>query len=148
MLVSKRDWCHEVRLLAPTPKGAEIQALTRRRDDRTKFSFMALTPLPLGEGDSTLVESGEGPPADGPAKVRPSPHLSGRLVSDALNSKGKMERWLCTTGGQLVQLRLLDRQCTPNNELLATAERGMIVNIAGVSSLPRITEEATVRSVS
>ena len=38
----ERDWCHEVRLLAPTPGVARINDITHRRDERTKYSFVAL----------------------------------------------------------------------------------------------------------
>lgn len=126
MLANERDWCHEVRLVAPTPKVAEIQAITRRRDERTKFSFMALAPAKW-------------------MAVAPLPPLAGRLVSDSLSSKGKTERWLCSGRGQLVRLRLLDRDKTPENAAIADAERGTLVRIEGSPALPRLAKETVVR---
>lgn len=120
-----RDWCHEMRLWSPTPRVAKVQALTRRRDERTKYSFLVMAPRQ------------HSPP------LLPWNELSGRLVSDALNSKGKMERTLCDSDGRLVPLRLLDRDRTPNNELLATAERGTLIQINN-TSLPRVSREAMV----
>ena len=46
-----------------------------------------------------------------------------------------------------MQLRLLDRQRTSGNELLANAERGNCVDIRGAMALPRITEETTVQAI-
>ncbi len=123
-----RDWCHEMRQWNPTPRVAKVQALTRRRDERTKYSFIVAAPRQ------------HSPP------LHPWNELSGRLVSDALNSKGKMERTLCDSRGRLVPLRLLDRDRTPNNELLATAERGTLIQINN-TSMPRVSREARVTPV-
>jgi hypothetical protein len=114
-----RDWCHETRLFTPTPRVAEVQNLTRRRDERTKFSFIVMAP-----------------PSDDPP-LNTFPKTSGRLVSDALNSKGKLERTLCNGAGELVPLRLLDRDRNESNRLLADAERGQLVRLEGFTS-PRV----------
>ena len=113
MLQRQGDWCHEVRRWEPTPQVASVQAMTRRRDERTKFSFLAISPLAKGEGKPpsggaaegqiSRVKTGDLPsPAledsatlshgEREASVQPLGDLTGRLVSDALNSKGKMER--------------------------------------------------------
>lgn len=126
LAAGERDWCHETRCFAPTPRVAQVQGLTRRRDERTKFSFVVLAPR------------GDEPPLNSFAET------SGRLVSDALNSKGKMERTLCNGAGKLIPLRLLDRDRTESNELLADAERGILVQINNTAAMPRISREATV----
>ncbi|MCE9591899.1 MAG: small ribosomal subunit Rsm22 family protein [Planctomycetes bacterium] len=131
MLRSPRDWCHEVRLFEPMKRVAEIQAQTHRRDNRTKFSFLAVAPAAAGLTPHA---------ADG--------NLSGRLVSDALNSKGKMERYLCSADGKIVQLRLLDRDRVDGNRVLAEAERGVLVKIAGCETPPRIPRDAVVTTPS
>jgi hypothetical protein len=130
MLANERDWCHEVRLVSPTPMVEQVQAITRRRDERTKFSFIAVT-----AGDAAILPG-----------ITFHEH-SGRLVSDALNSKGKMERDLCTGGAKLIRLRLLDKDRTPENELLAEAERGTLLELSGEVSLPRLWKQTRVSHV-
>lgn len=129
MLTSQRDWCHEVRLFDPMPRVAEVQNITRRRDSRTKFSFVAMAP----------ASQESAPNMDGAS-------LSGRLVSDALNSKGKMERYLCNVDGKIVQLRLLDRDRSDTNRVLADAPRGTMVTITGCEEPPRVRGDAVVTS--
>lgn len=128
-----RDWCHEIRLLQPTAQVARVNAITRRRDERTKFSFVVLAP-----NDSPAAQSGL-------KFTMSSEHLEGRLVSDALNSKGKCERHLCSSSGQLVQLRLLDRERTDANALLADGSRGTLVRIDGTGNGPRVGSGVIVR---
>lgn len=130
MLPNPRDWCHEMRTLLPTPRVAQVQAITRRRDERTKFSFMALAPKNSGEPPASAPEPGT---------------FSGRIVSDPLNSKGKLERWLCGSDGRLVQIRLLDKDRTEDNQLLATADRGTLVQISGGTGPPRLSRETVVK---
>ena len=134
MLAMERDWCHEVRPIEPTPRVARVQALTRRRDVRTKFSFLALAPR---------RSQAEALPADTPASGTAS-SLRGRLVSDTLNSKGKAERVLCAESGELVRLRLLDRERTDSNALFADAVRGERVEVRGEVNGARIGRDVTV----
>lgn len=129
MMLSQRDWCHEVRLFQPMLRVGEVQGITHRRDNRTKFSFMAVT-------RSTNDVA--------PQVMRGN--LSGRLVSDALNSKGKMERHLCNGDGHMTQLRLLDRDRNDENRLLADAPRGTMVTIEGCENPPRLPRESRVVS--
>jgi ribosomal protein RSM22 (predicted rRNA methylase) len=129
MLANERDWCHEVRLVPPTPMVEQVQAITRRRDDRTKFSFIAMAPPEVPPEGLTFHEN------------------SGRLVSDALNSKGKMERDLCTGDAKLIRLRLLDKDRTADNELLADAERGTLVELSAPFTPPRLQKDTAVREV-
>jgi len=121
MLASPRDWCHEIRTWRPTPRVDAIQRLTRRRDERLKFSFMAFKA-------SGAARAG----AEGDSIV------GGRLVSDALVTKGKTERVVCVADGTLRKLRLLDRERTDGNGALADLRRGALVTIDGLSARDRI----------
>lgn len=131
MLASPRDWCHEVRRWAPTPQVHAVQAFTRRRDDRVKFSFVVL-------GPAAATEPEDHPQAAG----RPS--WTGRLVSDAISSKGKVERFVCTDTAALRRLRLLDRLRNSGNALLAEAPRGTMVRVAGQDDGERVAAEVVV----
>lgn len=127
MLPSERDWCHEVRQFDPTPRVREVQVLTRRRDDRVKYSFVAFASSPLVSRLSS-----------------DAPNLTGRLVSEPLGSKGKTERHLCMASGELVRVRLLDRERSEGNTAMIESERGTIVRLGGAASMPRVTADTTV----
>ncbi|MFO0874906.1 MAG: small ribosomal subunit Rsm22 family protein [Phycisphaerales bacterium] len=127
MLASPRDWCHEIRPWRPTPRVAEVDRVTKRRDERVKHSFVVLAPA--GPGQTATNEAG--------APSSPT-RLSVRVVSDALVSKGKVERFVCGGDGVLRRLRVLDRERTPDNALLATAERGAMVTIEGLGESDRV----------
>lgn len=122
MLASERDWCHEARRIPPTPMAAEVQRLTRRRDEVSLFSMLALAPRSLRPV-----------PHDPPA----SPHVW-RLVSDPLGSRGKTERWACCDDGRLRQVRVLDRERSGSNALLVEAERGTLVRLPVLPASDRI----------
>ncbi|HEX9635974.1 MAG TPA: small ribosomal subunit Rsm22 family protein [Acidobacteriota bacterium] len=130
MLARARDWCHERTVFAPPPKVAALQALTRRRDQRLNYSFVV------------LGRYGQAPAA-APARWPPS---AGRLVSDALPSKGKLERLLCAGDGALRRLRLLTRDQTEANALLGLAPRGELVRCSELSS-PRIAPDTRVEGL-
>lgn len=133
MLAAPRDWCHETRWWQPTARAAEIQRLTRRRDDRAKFAFVVFGPaaeVGLSPTDAIVPAITVGPDA--------------RVVSDPLATKGKVERFLCTSSGALRRLRLLDRERTPANELIATARRGELVSIEAPSERDRVDPTARV----
>lgn len=136
MLASPRDWCHELRGWQPTSRVHETQRETRRRDDRVKFSFVATHPA------TRPVRSSR---TDRRSDAGASSALAARLVSDAMASKGKVERWLCGDDGVLHRLRLLDRECVPGNAALATARRGAIVELEGLGESPRVGVHVTVR---
>lgn len=127
MLANERDWCHEIRMVPPTPRVDATQRVSRRRDERVKFSFLVTEPTQ---------------PAIDPAIDETAP-LGGRLVSDALNSKGKMERFLCNRSGDLVLLRLLDKHRTPSNAPILS-ERGTLVAIHQPEPPPRVQPGALV----
>ncbi|MCC6580657.1 MAG: hypothetical protein IT440_09455 [Phycisphaeraceae bacterium] len=130
MLVNPRHWCHEVRLVEPTPMVAQVQAVTRRRDDRVKYSFLALTAK-----------------EPGPAEAATGDASWGRLVSDSLRSKGKIERLYCGADARLVQLRLLDKERTQGNALLDEASRGELVRLSGEVTMPRLSPRTQVTSL-
>lgn len=133
MLETPRHWCHEIRRFPPAPMVAEVQGISRRRDERTKFSFAVFAP------DAPAAGATPDRPLTGAEAL-----LEGRIVSDALVTRGKTERIVCSTEGALVRLRLLDRERTEANAALATAERGATVRIAGEAKLPRVGPGATV----
>ncbi|MBL9121242.1 MAG: hypothetical protein JNL80_15135 [Phycisphaerae bacterium] len=122
MLANERDWCHEARRVPPTPLAAEVQRLTRRRDETSLFSMLAIAPR--------LPQRGPNDPTD-------SPHLW-RLVSDPLGSRGKTERWVCCGDGRLRQVRVLDRERSDTNALLIEAERGTLVRLPVLPASDRI----------
>lgn len=104
MLGNDRDWCHESPRIEPTPMVAAVQAIARRRDERALHAFLGLAP----------------------ASATAEPRLW-RLVSDALGSRGKTERWACCDDGRLRLLRVLDKERSERNALLVEAERGTLV---------------------
>ena len=128
MLARERDWCHERRVFPAAPQIEALQRLTRRRDRRLNFSFVV------------LQKPGQfGPPARLPAGA-------GRLVSDALRSKGKTERLLCASGGELHRLRLLKRDETAANRLLISAERGELIQLSKLHDPPRVSRATEVET--
>jgi SAM-dependent methyltransferase len=126
MLASPRDWCHESRVMHPTPQVARINAITRRRDERLLFSMLALEPTP---SDDSLSSDG----------------ILWRLVSDPLGSRGKTERWVCGSDGQLRSVRVLDRERSERNAAIVEAERGTLVRLAVLPDRDRLTPTTDVR---
>ena len=126
MLANPRDWCHESRVVEPTPMVAAVQRITRRRDDRALFSYLAVAP--------------RGEPA-----IAPSAPNRWRLVSDPLGSRGKTERWVCCGDGRLRMVRVLDRERSETNDPLASAERGTLVELPVLPEGDRIGPEVLVR---
>lgn len=118
MLAGPRDWCHEARAIEPTPRVAAIQAITRRRDDLALYSMVALAPRL-------------------PHRTTIDPHCW-RLVSDALGSRGKTERWVCRGDGTLRQVRVLDRERSELNAALVDAPRGSLVRLPILPESDRI----------
>lgn len=146
MLATPKHWCHEVRRLPVAPMVDAVQRLTKRRDERTKYSFTVLAPglAPTTATTSISVDVSHG--QGGHPTAEPSMPLEGRIVSDPIVTRGKTERVICTTGGALVQLRLLDRERTEANGALATLERGRLVTITGEAALPRVGPGAAVHT--
>jgi hypothetical protein len=128
MLPQPRDWCHESRLVEPTPRVAEINAITRRRDNRLLFSMLAIEPA-------------------SPIADPPSDTILWRLVSDPLGSRGKTERWVCGSDGRLRVVRVLDRERTEHNEAIVEAERGTLVRLSVLPERDRLTPTTAVTRV-
>ena len=128
MLPQPRDWCHESRVVEPTPRVAEINAITRRRDNRLLFSMLAIEPA-------------------SPIADLPSDTILWRLVSDPLGSRGKTERWVCGSDGRLRVVRVLDRERTEHNEAIVEAERGTLVRLSVLPDRDRLTPTTAVTRV-
>lgn len=115
MLARPYDWCHVARRMAATPRVADVQALTRRRDERSLLAYVAFAP--------------------GAARAAPTGGVELRLVGEPLGSRGKTERWACASDGSLRCLRVLDRERSPMNAALLAAECGdRVVAPAGLAS--------------
>jgi ribosomal protein RSM22 (predicted rRNA methylase) len=106
MLARPGDWCHERRVIEPTPMVAAVQALTRRRDEHAVWSFQAFAP-----GQPSVVRD------------------RWRLVTDPLGSRGKTERVVCTAAGALRTVRVLDRERSAANAALIEAPQGALVEV-------------------
>ena len=125
MLAREGDWCHEARRIEPTPRVARIDRIVGRRDDRALFAFLATCPgatAPMSE--QPLV----------------------RLVTDPLGSRGKTERLVCRSDGELRLMRLLDREVTDPNRAFVDAERGAVLSIEPLPANDRIAPMACVRA--
>jgi hypothetical protein len=67
-----------------------------------------------------------------------------RLVTDTLGSRGKTERLVCRSDGELRLMRLLDRETTDSNRAFLDAERGAVLAIDPMPPNDRISPVATV----
>ena len=119
------EWCHEARLVEPTPQVAAIDRIVGRRDGRALFSFLATAPgvAPRDFGAATM-----------------------RLVTDPLGSRGKTERLVCRGDGELRLMRLLDREARDGNRAFLDAERGTVVQVDPLPANDRIGPDAAVAS--
>jgi ribosomal protein RSM22 (predicted rRNA methylase) len=103
-----RDWCHEDRPFRPPPRLAALMQRTGLRTHGLKFSY-----LTLRKGPEPLVACEAGGRAL-------------RVVSDALDQKGTVERIVCGSEGRL-RLRLLRRAGSDATRALGTARRGDVL---------------------
>ena len=123
MLAREGDWCHEARRIEPSPRVARIDRIVGRRDERALFAFLATAPgAPAAPAAGQLV----------------------RLVTDTLGSRGKTERLVCRSDGELRLMRLLDRETTDSNRAFLDAERGAVLAIDPMPPNDRISPVATV----
>jgi len=123
MLAREGDWCHEARRIEPSPRVARIDRIVGRRDERALFAFLATAPgAPAAPAAEQLV----------------------RLVTDTLGSRGKTERLVCRSDGELRLMRLLDRETTDSNRAFFDAERGAVLAIDPMPPNDRISPVATV----
>ena len=127
MLAREGDWCHEARRIEPSPRVARIDRIVGRRDGRALFAFLAMAP---GAAAAPAVQS----PVQSPV----------RLVTDTLGSRGKTERLVCRSDGELRLMRLLDRETTDSNRAVLDAERGAVLAIDPMPPNDRISPVATV----
>jgi len=124
MLAREGDWCHEARRIEPTPRVARIDRIVGRRDERALFAFLGTAP--------------------GAAPAPPAQPLV-RLVTDTLGSRGKTERLVCRSDGELRLMRLLDRETTDSNRAFLDAERGAVLSVDPLPANDRISPPARVR---
>ncbi|MEY2715058.1 MAG: hypothetical protein RIT24_1401 [Planctomycetota bacterium] len=124
MRAREADWCHEARRIEPTPRVAAIDRIVGRRDERALFAFLATAP-------------GEAPAPPPPGTVR--------LVTDTLGSRGKTERVVCRSDGELRLMRLLDREVRDGNRAFLDAERGSVLAIEPLPSNDRISPEISAK---
>ena len=119
MLRNARDWCHvDVPLRLPEPLAAIARA-AGLREERLTYSYLTLRNEP-GDASSALHRT--------EARAHAVRH---RLVSAALGSKGKTERFGCGTDG-LVRLTRLDRHASESNAPFSSLERGALACFEGL----------------
>lgn len=135
MLTNERDWCHDDVAVALPPQLADVAvAAGLRREDLT-FSHLTL------RRDARKLSDAFGS----------APGTPLRVVSERLESKGKLELFCCGEPG-LVRLQRLDRHASEGNEALDRAERGTLLTIEGAElaptgSLTRLGPDARVRAI-
>lgn len=107
-LADERDWCHEDRPFTPPPRLAQLIRATGLRRDGLKFAYLTL------RRDATPL-------------VAAPPHARAlRVVSDALDQKGTIERILCGDAGR-TRRRLLRRDRNHANCAFGDARRGDVI---------------------
>jgi ribosomal protein RSM22 (predicted rRNA methylase) len=107
-LADARDWCHEDRPFQPPPRLRRLIQSTGLRERGLKFSY-----LTLRREAAPLV-------------ARPPGTRALRVVSDALDGKGTIERMVCDDAGR-VPLRLLRRDRGDSGRALAHSRRGDVL---------------------
>jgi len=170
-LSAQGQWCHEdldVDLptwLAPLARGAGLrwQGLSFSylvlQPDRFRFDAISSLAAPVRSSKpeeavpvrssptasiSRQLESGLGPTLRG---------LHLRVISDVMRTKGKVEIFGCTSKGERVRFRRLDRDANPNNLAWNNLCRGDIVALLPGANAPgasvekggRLCPDATVR---
>ena len=125
MLAREGDWCHEARRIEPTPRVLTIDKLVGRRDERALFAFLACAPAAVIASDARVTM---------------------RIVTDTLGSRGKTERLVCRSDGEMRMMRLLDREVSESNALFLKAKRGDTLEITPIPDNDRIAVLATVQA--
>jgi len=126
-LENPRDWCHEDVPWDPPEIVQEIDKRIGLRKDSLKFSYLVL------RKDGRSLADGFGEDAF-------------RVVSEPLVSKGKLELYLCGSGGRKLAMRQ-DKDRTAENDAFSALRRGMIVRCAGIVNEEkryRVTKETNV----
>ena len=118
-LADPRDWCHEDRPLALSPRTAELARLTHLRDGGMKFAYLVLRRAPRALADT----------ADG--------ERAWRVVSAPRPAKGKLELIGCGDPGR-IPLRLLRRHRSAHNRPFERADRGDVLVTAAPPGPDRV----------
>ena len=122
MLRSERDWCHQELQLALPPPIAEIARAASLRYEGLSYASLVLANAP---------------------RTAPSPQTF-RVVSDRLESKGKLELYGCGEAGY-VRLSRLSRHESLHNAVFDEARRGDVIRIsedgARIAADTRVTRE-------
>ncbi len=127
MLARTGDWCHEARDTERTPRVIEIDRLVARRDHRALYAYLATAP--------------------GVAPTQPS-GVTMRVSTDTLGSRGKSERLVCRSDGEMRVMRLLDRETRENNAAFLSAARGVVMEVNPLPANDRIAPDASVTVIS
>ena len=125
MLPRAGDWCHEARFIDHTPRVRAIDRIVKRRDERALFAYLLTAPGPASE-----------PSTSTPVVMR--------LCTDTLGSRGKSERLVCRSDGEMRMMRLLDREARDSNQPFLKAKRGDMIEVDPLPANDRITPEARV----
>jgi SAM-dependent methyltransferase len=111
MLASERDWCHQELPYALPPKLAQVA-----QGAGLRFEGLSYASLVLRNSARTFATSHDD-------------HGPYRIVSERLESKGKLEAFGCGEAGY-VRFSLLERDQTPANRAFAELRRGHMLRIA------------------
>jgi ribosomal protein RSM22 (predicted rRNA methylase) len=103
-LADERDWCHEDRPFASPPRLAQLARATGLRLGGLKFAYLTLRRAPAVQAEGRAL----------------------RVVSDALDQKGTIERILCGDEGR-ARRRILRREKGPSRDALADSRRGDVL---------------------
>ena len=106
MLASERDWCHQDLAYALPPRLAAVARAAALRYEGLSYASLVLANEPRGD----------------------DPPFVYRVVSDPLESKGKLELFGCGEAGY-VRLTRLMRHATADNAPFAEARRGDVLSL-------------------
>jgi SAM-dependent methyltransferase len=118
MLANERDWCHQELPYALPPALADVARAASLRWEGLSYASLVLSRRPVPRAASDW-----------------------RVVSDRLESKGKLELYGCGRG-EYVRFTQLNRSATPANAAFGAARRGDILRIEGDE--PRIEADTNV----
>ena len=135
-LTNPADWCHEDIPWEPPEIIKEIDRITGLRKDSLKFSYLIIRKDSLSIRDIYDNKSFRG-------------NNSFRVVSEPLISKGKLEFYICGTGGRRLIVRL-DKDSSMTNKPFETLRRGDIVSFehtADEGKRLKLTKDTTVTKI-
>ena len=107
-LADPKDWCHEDRTAHPPPRLANLARTTGLRQHGLKFAYLTLLAAPA------------------PLVVAPAGAKLLRVVSERLDQKGTIERFVCGDDGRR-RVRVLKRTSGPSRDALEGSERGDVL---------------------